>query len=53
MAIKAHPSNLPDSLERLALMLDEIWYQAGDRSVDFNWYTKRAMLAGVYCSTGR
>lgn len=52
MAIKAYPNNIPYSLERLALMLDEIWYQAGDQSTDINWYTKRGMLAGVYCSTG-
>lgn len=39
-------------MERLALMVDDIWYWAGDRSTDFNWYTKRALLAGIYTSTG-
>ena len=34
-------------------MLDDIWHYAGDRSTDFNWYTKRGILAAVYCSTGR
>ena len=29
----------------------EIWYVAGDRSSDFNYYTKRFLLAGVYSST--
>lgn len=52
MAIKAYPYNLPHNMERLALMLDEIWYQAGDKSTDINWYTKRGILSGVYCSTG-
>ena len=33
-------------------MVDDIWYWAGDRSTDFNWYTKRALLAGIYTSTG-
>ena len=27
---------------------DAIWYAAGDTSTDFNFYTKRAILAGVY-----
>ena len=52
MAIKAYPSNMPAALERLAIMFDDIWYHAGDRSTDFNWYTKRGILAVVYCSTG-
>ena len=28
-----------------------MWYAAGDTSADFNWYTKRALLAGVYTAT--
>ncbi|MGI4952501.1 MAG: COQ9 family protein [Janthinobacterium lividum] len=28
-----------------------VWYAAGDASADFSWYTKRAILAGVYGST--
>ena len=31
--------------------MDAIWYAAGDRSADFSWYTKRAVLTGVYVST--
>ncbi len=31
--------------------VDAIWHVAGDRSADFSWYTKRAILAGVYGST--
>jgi ubiquinone biosynthesis protein COQ9 len=34
-----------------ARTVDEIWHLAGDRSADFSWYTKRAILAGVYNST--
>ena len=30
---------------------DSLWHAAGDRSADFSWYTKRAILAGVYAST--
>ena len=34
-----------------ARTVDAIWYAAGDRSADFSWYTKRALLGGVYAST--
>ena len=30
---------------------DRIWDTLGDSSDDFNWYSKRATLAGVYAST--
>ncbi len=30
---------------------DSLWHAAADRSADFSWYTKRAILAGVYGST--
>lgn len=52
MAVKALPPNIPSSLETLALMVDDIWYMAGDKSTDINWYTKRALLASLYTSTG-
>ena len=51
MALKVYPSATIPAMERLALMVDDIWYWAGDRSTDFNWYTKRALLAGIYTST--
>ena len=28
--------------------VDEMWYLAGDNSTDFNFYTKRLVLAGLY-----
>jgi ubiquinone biosynthesis protein COQ9 len=31
--------------------VDHIWYMAGDRSADFNYYTKRGLLAPVYGAT--
>src|SRR5271166_6458886 len=31
--------------------VDAIWRAAGDRSADFSWYTKRAILAAVYSTT--
>jgi ubiquinone biosynthesis protein COQ9 len=35
----------------LASTVDLIWRKAGDRSADANWYSKRAILAGVYGAT--
>lgn len=43
--------NIPASLKELGNLADEIWYLAGDKQVDFGWYTKRAQLAGVYAAT--
>ncbi|TDH68029.1 hypothetical protein CCR75_003822 [Bremia lactucae] len=51
MAIGALPQNAPNTAKKLANLSDEIWYFAGDKSTDFSWYTKRAILAGIYAST--
>ncbi|XP_033754409.1 ubiquinone biosynthesis protein COQ9, mitochondrial-like isoform X2 [Pecten maximus] len=51
MAIQALPENIPYAWTNLLQLTDDIWYYAGDRSHDFNWYTKRVSLAGVYKST--
>ena len=32
----------------VARTVDELWYGLGDRSADFNWYSKRLLMAGVY-----
>lgn len=45
------PQNVGTSLAEMARLVDEIWYLAGDMSVDTSWYTKRASLAAVYAST--
>ena len=34
--------------KQLYKSIDHIWYLAGDTSVDFNFYTKRLILAGIY-----
>ena len=34
-----------------ARTVDTMWFAAGDTSVDASWYTKRAILAGVYATT--
>lgn len=43
--------NIPASLKELNALSDEIWYLAGDTSVDFSWYTKRASLAMIYATS--
>ncbi|XP_026094645.1 ubiquinone biosynthesis protein COQ9-B, mitochondrial-like [Carassius auratus] len=51
MSILLLPHNIPDSLKHLSTMVDDIWYYAGDRSKDVNWYTRRAALTGIYNTT--
>ncbi|XP_035251889.1 ubiquinone biosynthesis protein COQ9-B, mitochondrial-like isoform X2 [Anguilla anguilla] len=51
MSILLLPHNIPDSLKHLSTLIDDIWYYAGDRSTDMNWYTRRAALTGVYNTT--
>lgn len=43
--------NIPASVRELGKLSDEIWFQAGDISVDTSWYTKRATLSSVYAAT--
>jgi len=51
LALLAQPQNLPFSVKKLAILIDEIWYQAGDTTTDHNWYIKRGLLTGIYTST--
>lgn len=51
MSLQAAPQAAPAALKRLAEHVDDVWHAAGDTSADYNWYTKRALLAGVYTST--
>lgn len=52
LRLMALPQNAPNTVKQLAELVDEIWYLAGDQSVDLNWYSKRFLLAGIYTSTG-
>jgi ubiquinone biosynthesis protein COQ9 len=47
----ALPPHAALGLKLVARTVDAIWRTAGDRSADFNYYTKRALLAGVYATT--
>jgi ubiquinone biosynthesis protein COQ9 len=51
LAVLALPFNAGLALKLLYRTVDAMWYAAGDTSTDFNFYTKRATLAGVYSST--
>lgn len=46
-----HPTRTSLSLKGLYNTVNTIWYAAGDTSTDFNFYTKRTLLAGVYSAT--
>jgi ubiquinone biosynthesis protein COQ9 len=51
LAMLAMPFNGLLASKLLYRTVDAIWYAAGDTATDFNFYTKRALLAGVYSST--
>ena len=51
LSLLAMPLNAGVALKLLYRTVDAMWYAAGDTSVDFNFYTKRATLAGVYSAT--
>jgi ubiquinone biosynthesis protein COQ9 len=51
LALLALPSHARLAAVCTARTVDAIWHAAGDRSADFSWYTKRAILAAVYGST--
>ncbi|HSE75797.1 MAG TPA: COQ9 family protein [Dongiaceae bacterium] len=47
----AMPHNAALALRLLYRTVDAMWYGAGDNATDFNFYTKRGLLAGVYSAT--
>ena len=51
MAIMAMPQNAPRSLQLGWRSADIMWRLAGDTATDYNHYTKRAILAGIYSAT--
>lgn len=51
LAFLALPQNGPLGLKCLYRTVDAMWYAAGDTSTDYNFYTKRLLLSGVYSST--
>ena len=51
LAILAQPQNLPLAARLAWRAADRMWRIAGDRATDFNHYSKRAILMGVYGAT--
>ena len=51
LSLLALPHSVPLSLKLLYDTVDAMWYAAGDTATDFNFYTKRGLLAGVYAAT--
>jgi ubiquinone biosynthesis protein COQ9 len=51
LALLALPSHVRLAAGCTARTVDAIWHTAGDRSADFSWYTKRAILTAVYGAT--
>ena len=51
LAFLALPAHTALGMSCLARTVDKMWRAAGDTSTDFNFYTKRGLLAGVYGAT--
>ncbi len=51
MAIMAMPQNAARSMQLGWRSADIMWRLAGDTATDYNHYTKRAILAGIYSAT--
>jgi ubiquinone biosynthesis protein COQ9 len=51
LALLALPGHARLAVACTARTVDAIWHAAGDRSADFSWYTKRAILTVVYSAT--
>lgn len=51
LAYLALPSHAGIAMRTLYRTVDCIWRAAGDTATDFNFYTKRGLLAGVYGAT--
>jgi ubiquinone biosynthesis protein COQ9 len=47
----ANPQNAPLAARLTMRSVDAMWRAAGDTSSDFSYYTKRALLTGVYGAT--
>ncbi|MBT2135065.1 COQ9 family protein [Croceibacterium sp. LX-88] len=51
LAIQAMPQNLGRTMKLGWNSADQMWRLAGDTATDYNHYTKRALLAGIYTAT--
>lgn len=51
LSVLALPQNAALATRLLYRTVDAMWYAAGDTATDYNFYSKRALLAGVYSTT--
>jgi ubiquinone biosynthesis protein COQ9 len=51
LSLMVLPQNAPLGARLLYETVDTLWHAAGDTATDFNFYTKRGLLAGVYAAT--
>lgn len=51
LAVMAQPQNVARALKLGWRSADIMWRLAGDTATDYNHYTKRAILAGIYSAT--
>ena len=51
LAIQSMPQNLARTARLGWASADIMWRLAGDTATDYNYYTKRAILAGIYAAT--
>ena len=51
LAVLSRPRHAGLALQLLYRTVDDMWFAAGDRSTDWNFYSKRLLLGGVYSST--
>ncbi len=51
LGLLALPGHAGLAARLLSNSMSALWYAAGDRATDFNFYTKRGLLAGVYVAT--
>jgi ubiquinone biosynthesis protein COQ9 len=45
------PQKAPSTLKSAYQTVNTMWYEAGDKATDFNFYTKRGLLYGVFGAT--
>ena len=45
------PQNYKLASKYLYRVVDEMWYLSGDKSTDFNFYSKRVILSSIYTAT--
>ncbi len=51
LTLMMKPSSVKFSKKILFNIADEIWFLSGDKSTDFNYYSKRLILMKIYAST--